>query len=62
MPTERPSVAAVSEALDSLSQQVGTILVRTREGWVPIEPGPAGYVLTSLGPDQIPEWRPPPSP
>lgn len=60
MPSPSPSPAYVSEALDSLSQEVGAILIRTREGWVSIPPGPEGWVLTSTGEETPPEWRPPP--
>lgn len=60
MPDPRPTPTAVSEALDAISQTPGTILVRTAQGWIAIQPGPEGYVLTSTGPDSPPEWRPPP--
>lgn len=46
-------------SLDALGQRVGTILVRTLDGWSIIEPGPEGYVLTSNGPTALPTWQPP---
>lgn len=60
MPDPRPTPTAVSEALDSISQTVGAILIRTANGWQVIPPGPAGYILVSTGPDTPPEWQPPP--
>ncbi len=43
---------AVSESLDVLGIKRGSILVRLENGWLILEPGPAGEVLTSQGPDQ----------
>lgn len=53
-----PTPQGVSESLDAISQQVGSILVRTLDGWSWIPPGPEGYVLTSNGPANLPTWQP----
>ena len=52
---------AVSEVLDIVSYKVGALLVRGEHEWIGLEPGPEGYVLTSNGQEQVPEWRPVPT-
>ena len=47
--------------LDSISIDVGTLLVRTAVGWVALDAGPNGDVLTALGPGAVPQWAPVPS-
>lgn len=49
----------VSESLDALGQVVGSILVRGPDGWIALEPGPDGYVLTTHGVGNLPTWEPP---
>src|SRR5690606_34936175 len=46
----------VSSGLDVIGQLPGTILVRGPNMWIPLLPGPAGSVLTSMGPNQVPKW------
>lgn len=45
--------------LDTISQEPGAILVRGDEWWTFLPPGPEGYVLTSIGDGNIPQWAPP---
>lgn len=59
MPTPVPAHPAVSEALDALSQEVGSILCRGPDGWVVIPAGAPGQVLTSNGEGDIPSWQDP---
>ena len=49
----------VSEALDSLGYEVGSIMVRTDDGWRYLPPGNPGQVLTSNGPGVPPSWETP---
>lgn len=49
----------VSQALDALGFEVGSILIRTEDGWRAIEPGTSGQVLTSNGPGMPPTWENP---
>ena len=49
----------VQQALDALGFNVGSILVRTDDGWLALEPGTAGQVLTSNGPGVPPSWETP---
>ena len=51
----------MSESLDIIAQKPGSLLVRGAEFWQALLPGPAGYVLTSQGPDAVPAWQPVPS-
>jgi hypothetical protein len=55
----QPTPQGVSASLDVMSQRAGALAVRTATGWSAIEPGPAGYVLTSNGPFELPTWQPP---
>lgn len=52
----RQAVRKVSSGLDVIGQLPGTILVRDTNMWRPLLPGPAGSVLTSMGPNQVPVW------
>lgn len=54
-----PTPQAVSDSLDSISQHVGSILIRTVAGWSYLEAGPTGHVLKSNGPMQLPTWQAP---
>jgi hypothetical protein len=54
-----PTPQGVSASLDAISQAVGSILIRTTDGWAYLEAGPEGWVLTSNGPAQLPTWQPP---
>jgi len=54
-----PTPADVTRVLDAISMQPGAILARGPDGWLAIPPGPDGHVLTSTGPNTIPEWRAP---
>jgi len=54
-----PTPAGVSASLDVLSQRTGAIAMRTATGWSILEAGPAGWVLTSNGPFELPTWQPP---
>jgi len=45
--------------LDSIIDQVGSILVRTPSGWAGLDPGPLNDVLTSGGPSGLPSWQTP---
>lgn len=50
--------AQISAALDEIGSDVGTILVRSTDGWVAIDPGTATNVLTSNGAGEVPTWQP----
>lgn len=52
-------IAQVSEALDAITQQPGTLLWRSEDRWHPIPPGTPGNVLTYQGTEDPPEWLPP---
>lgn len=52
-------VQDVSNSLDAIGQSAGQMLIRGPARWEPLEPGPIGYVLSSLGPDELPAWAPP---
>lgn len=45
--------------LDSITQEVGSLIVRTSAGWVSLEAVAAGKVLTSNGLLQAPTWQAP---
>jgi len=45
-----------SRTLDVFSQEIGSLLVRDSELWTGLPPGPAGSVLISRGPGQLPQW------
>ena len=46
--------------LDSITQDVGALIVRTAEGWVALDAGATpGYVLTSVGTGLVPAWEAP---
>lgn len=48
------------ELLDSITQSVGAILVRTSTGWQGMTPGSIGTVITSEGPASPPDYEPVP--
>lgn len=52
------AIHTLSESLDILTKTPGALIARGASLWVPIDPGPAGYVLTSSGPDAVPSWQP----
>lgn len=52
------AIHTLSESLDILTQAPGSLIVRGPTLWQPIPAGPAGYVLTSAGPGQVPIWAP----
>lgn len=52
----------VSQALDVISDQPGSMLVRGPNGWMAISPGLAGQLLTFEGPDAPPSWQNPVGP
>ena len=54
------AVEKVSQSLDALGWSLGSLLVRGEHFWQPLSPGPNGTFLMSLGPDQLPQWRPVP--
>jgi hypothetical protein len=56
-------VAQSAQALlDQITQDPGALLARTSEGWIALEPGVTGYVLTANGPSLAPTYQalPPP--
>lgn len=48
----------ISEMLDVLGQQEGSILVRRADKWEALPPGPQGYVL-AINDQGQPEWMHP---
>lgn len=47
--------------LDTITDEVGALLVRGAGGWRPLLPGPVDYILKTNGPSQLPSWTPPAS-
>lgn len=47
---------AVSDALDSITADPGSLLVRDADWWVGVPPGTIGQVLT-IGADGLPSWQ-----
>lgn len=43
--------------LDTISDEIGVILTRSQAGWIAIEPGTPGYVLTQEPGGAVPAWR-----
>lgn len=48
----------IQAALDAISNVVGTMLVRTTEGWLGLLPGNADDVLTINADNALPSWQP----
>jgi hypothetical protein len=44
--------------LDTISDEVGVILTRSQAGWIALEPGTPGNVLTQEPNGAVPAWRP----
>jgi len=58
-PTERVNVAVlngIQGSLDLISKTQGAILFRGANEWKALDPGTAGYVLSTQGPDADPQW------
>lgn len=58
-PTERVNVAVlngIQGSLDLISKTQGAILFRGADEWRALDPGTAGYVLSTQGPDADPQW------
>jgi hypothetical protein len=51
-----PANNDVSQTLDFLGSEVGSILLRTEEGWLGLSPGAVGDVLTMAGDPALPLW------
>lgn len=49
----------VSESLDAINNQPGSILARSDTLWVAVPSGLKGQILTSQGPALLPVWKPP---
>ena len=49
---------SIQQGLDTITQTVGALLVRTAEGWFGLVPTHAGDVLTDGGPGAVPSWQP----
>lgn len=47
----------IQKMLDGISQDVGAVLVRTKDGWAAIEPGTANQVLAIDAASNLPLWR-----
>lgn len=54
--TGAPQDITVSQALDSIGDDVGTLAVRGALGWEALAPGDQWKVLTSMGADAVPQW------
>lgn len=54
--TGAPQDITVSQALDSIGDDVGTLAVRGPVGWEALAPGDQWKVLTSMGADAVPQW------
>jgi len=52
------AVTDISDALDVVSQRIGSVLVRAADRWRDAVPGAAGDVLTHQGEDAAPLWSP----
>jgi hypothetical protein len=50
--------ASIQQMLDTITNNVGSLLVRTDAGWVGLDAGATGDVLTSKGLGQAPDWEP----
>jgi len=48
----------IQALLDTITDEVGTLLVRSGDGWAALMPGADGYYLQSNGPDFLPAWNP----
>lgn len=47
----------IQALLDTVTDEVGSLLVRRSAGWEALVPGADGYILTSNGPDFAPSWK-----
>ena len=54
--TGAPQDITVSQALDSIGDDVGTLAVRGATGWEALAPGDQWKVLTSMGAGAVPQW------
>src|SRR5690606_27577677 len=54
--TGAPQDITVSQALDSIGDDVGTLAVRGAAGWEALAPGDQWKVLTSMGAGAVPQW------
>lgn len=54
--TGAPQDITVSQALDSIGDDVGTLAVRGALGWEALAPGDQWKVLTSMGAGAVPQW------
>jgi hypothetical protein len=54
----RMAVADIQSLLNTISNDIGSMLLRTSAGWVALQPGTGGYVLTSQGTSNPPIWLP----
>jgi hypothetical protein len=52
----------IQEALDTITTDVGAILVRGPDGWIGLDPGFFQQMILSNGPGQVPAYGPPPFP
>lgn len=53
-----PSITAgeLQQALDALGNGVGSIIVRSANGWTVLAPGTDGYALVTHGVGEVPSW------
>lgn len=56
-----PTPPDIQALLDSISDAVGAVLVRGPDGWVEVDPGDLGTVLTMTGSPALPAFLPPSS-
>jgi hypothetical protein len=54
--TGAPQDITVSQALDSIGDDVGTLAVRGAAGWEALAPGDQWKVLASMGAGAVPQW------
>lgn len=52
------AVTDISDALDVVTQRIGSLLVRAGDRWRDVAPGAVADVLTHQGPDAAPAWAP----
>lgn len=52
------AIQDISDTLDILAQDIGSVLARATDRWRALPAGAAGEVLTSQGADVLPEWQP----
>ena len=53
-------LGGTGDDLSGVTRRGAILVARSRDAWTAIQPGPQGHVLSSDGPDSIPQWIEPP--